>query len=220
LTLTIHDLDLEVKELRADHLLSGQEGANQDLVSFLEGWLSVWAASELDNIVLFTTQFHTYGTYIRVHDVIWGDGEVKTLIKLYDEDDPEVDDVSPDTTVSLVSISADPSLAKFEVTATDDRNDPLAISWSLDAQTWSSWAVTETIEVAGEAEGNHTLLVKSRDSWLNEDQSPASISFEIKSVPDTEETKNCGCSASPNPKRAGLIWGAVFTIAALIRRKR
>ncbi len=219
LTLNLHELNLEVEELRADHLLSGQEGANQDLVAFLEGWLSVWAASELDNIVLFTTQFHTYGTYIRVQDVTWGDGEVKTLIKLYDEDDPEVDKVPPDTTVSLVSISKAPSIATFEVTATDDRNGTLAVSWSLDEQTWSSWSVTETIEIADAADGDHTLLVKSRDSWLNEDPSPSSISFEITSLADTVETKNCGCSASPNQKRTGLIWGFVVTLAALIRRK-
>jgi len=218
LTMTIHELSLDVEELRADHLLSSEEGATRDLVGFLEGWLSVWVASELDNVVLFTTQFHAYNTYIRVQEVEWNNGEVKALIKLYDENDPEVDKVPPETNVSLVSITAVPNVATFDVAVTDDRNDPIAISWSLDEMTWSTWEVVDTIEIEGASVGHHSILVKSRDSWLNEDPSPASISFEIAPVV-ADETKGCGCTTVPSNGSSGLIWGGILALVSLRRRQ-
>ena len=219
LTMTIHELNLEVNELRADHLLSNTDGATQDLVSFLEGWLSVWVASELDNVVLFTTQFHTFNTFIRVQDVDWGDGSLKAFIKLYDENDPAVDKIPPDTSVSLANISKTPNVATFDVTVSDDRDDPIAISWSLDEMTWSTWEVLDTIEIPGASVGVHSLLVKSRDSWLNEDASPASILFEI--IPTVEdETKSCGCTTTSTRDSRGLIWSGIIALLATIRRRR
>jgi len=220
LTMSLHELDLTVDELRAEHLLSSQEGAEDYLVGFMEGWLSTWVASEFDDVILFATQFYTFDTYVRVQDVIWGDAEMKTFIKLYDENDPAVDKVPPETNVSLSTLSNDAKSASFDVTVTDDREDPIAISWSLDEQTWSSWTVTDTVELSGLMDGEHTLLVKSRDSWLNEDQTPASITFEIIPVVETTEPSNCACSVTPANRRTGMFWGALLAVAAIVRRKR
>jgi len=130
-----------------------------------------------------------------------------------------VDKIPPDTSVSLANISETPNVATFDVTVSDDRDDPIAISWSLDGMTWSTWEVLDTIEISGASVGVHSLLVKSRDSWLNEDPSPASILFEIIPTVD-DETKSCGCTTTSTRDSRGLFWSGIIALLATIRRRR
>ena len=220
LTLTLHDLDLDFDEFRAEHLLSDNEDAAEHFKDFLRGWVAEWVTDQVQGMALFATQFHFLGTYIRVDEIAYEPGGMKILIKLYDENDPEVDKIAPDTEVTLLYTDPATETASVELSGTDDRTAPLAYAIQVDGEGWSSWQLEDTALLEDLALGTHTIEVMARDNWLNVDATPASVVIEMGDPfgEAEDDAKGCGCSSHPN-QRGGLA-GLLLVGLGLVRLRR
>jgi MYXO-CTERM domain-containing protein len=214
MVLTVHELELDVHELRADHLLTG-ETAERQLIDFVEGWLVDWAAEELDGVALFTTQFSALDAVMRIQEVRWSAGALGVLARLYDEDDPAVDRTAPDTFVEGLTHHTKRDQIAVQLHAEDDREGPLPVSWSVDGSSWSSWSTSTEVVLEGLQPGEHSFSAKARDSWLNVDSSPVEIVFEID--PDPEEEPKAGCGCTTGSSGARWLWLLAGVLVAVRR---
>jgi hypothetical protein len=143
------------------------------------------------------------------------------LVSLYDENDPEVDRTPPETTLDEMSVNNASQSATFSYSGKDDRSGGLSYSYRIDGGSWSGWSVSQDASFEEILPGTHVFEVKAKDSWLNEDSSPAEISFEIISEEDPNKEKpglaNCNCSSQPT--RAHGYW-AMFLGLVCLRRRR
>ena len=221
LTLTLHDLNLDFDEFRAEHLLSDNEDAAEHFKSFLRGWVADWVAEQVQGMALFATQFHFMGTYIRVDDISYETGGMKILIKLYDENDPEVDKIPPDSGVTLLFTDPATETASIQLSGTDDRTAPLAWAIQVDGEGWSSWQLEDTALLEDLSLGDHTVEVMARDNWLNVDATPASVDVSMGDpFGEVEgEGKGCGC-ASHAPGKPGGLAAFLVLLAGLVRLRR
>jgi MYXO-CTERM domain-containing protein len=96
----------------------------------------------------------------------------------------------------------------------------LAFSTRVDGGSWSRWSVEQSLSLNDVLPGTHFFEVKAKDAWLNEDPTPAELSFEI-TKPESEARDrpglaNCDCAAAPG--RSSTFW--VFLVAALLPFRR
>jgi hypothetical protein len=216
LTMSLHDLDLEILDLQADHLLSDSPDAEDHLVDFLEGWVAEWVAEQVQGVALFATQYHLFGTYLRLDSTTWQTGGVVIHASLYDEDDPAVDLTPPDTQAWLLETLPGAGRARVAYTGNDDKSTELAFSYQLDGGGWSGWSTETELVAEGLRVGSHVVEVKARDGWLNEDPTPAVVDFvmEAGEIVGEEQPGRCGCGGQKG-SRAGwwlvlvgaLTWG-------------
>lgn len=213
-TLSVHDLALDVRELRADHLVSGAE-SEADLSGFLERWATGWIEDQSQDLVLFATLYRAFGFVVRSQRMDLQEGGLVVFLSLYEESDPEVDTRAPDTTVSVSREGGD-------VTASwsgeDDRAGALAFSWRLDGGSWSSWTEEAGVVLEELDPGEHNIEVMARDSWWNTDASPASASFKVEMEPEPEAEKRGGCGCGAGGSASGV--GALAALALVARRRR
>ena len=197
LTMSLHDLELEILDLQADHLLSDAEDAEDHLVDFLEGWVAEWVAEQVQDLALFATQYHLFGTYLRLDSTTWQTGGVVIHASLYDEDDPAVDLTPPDTQAWLLETMPVANWARIGWSGNDDKSTELAFATQLDGGGWSSWSTDTELVVEDLLVGTHSVEVKARDGWLNEDPTPAVVDFELEAgeIDKGDEPKRCGCAS-------------------------
>jgi len=218
LTMSLHDLDLEILSLEAEHLLSDSPDAEEHLVDFLEGWVAEWVAEQVQGMALFATQYHLFGAILRLDSSEWQSGGVIVYASLYDEDDPNVDLTPPDTQAWLIETTPTNGGARIAWSGNDDTSTELAFASQIDGQGWTSWAIATELVLDGLLPGAHTVEVKARDGWLNEDPSPATVDFELEapSPDDGDEPGRCGCGTS----RAAAMGGWLFAGLLGLRRRR
>ena len=219
LTMSLHELELEILDLDADHLLSDSPDAEEHLVDFLEGWVAEWVAEQVQGLALFATQYHLFGTYLRLDSTTWQTGGVVIHASLYDEDDPAVDTVAPDTQAWLLDTAPAEGSARIAYSGNDDKSVELAFASQVDGAGWSSWTTDTELLVEDLLPGAHSVEVKARDGWLNEDASPATVDFDLDEVDvdGEEEQGRCGCASRP---ASGLWWALLGSIAVGCRRGR
>jgi MYXO-CTERM domain-containing protein len=218
LTMSLHELELEILSIEADHLLSDAEDAEEHLVDFLEGWVAEWVAERVQGMALLATQYRIFGTYLRLDSATWKTGGVIVHASLYAEDDPAVDLTPPDTQAWVLDTEPSAGTARIAWTGNDDVSTELAFSSQLDGQGWSSWTTETELVLDGLLPGAHEVEVKARDGWLNEDPSPASAAFELGAV-DTGEggaPGRCGCAGGGT---AAGGWLALLALLGLRRRR-
>jgi len=220
LTMTLHDIDLDFKYFRADYLLSDTEEASEHLKAFLRNWAADWVSSQVQGLALFATQFHFLDTTIRLDDIAYESGAMKLMIKLYDDDDPEVDKIAPDTSAELIYTDPQAGTAILELNGVDDREGPLAYAVQVNGEGWSSWQLEDTFTIEDSWKSEALVEVAARDNWLNVDPSPATLTVNLNDPFDGtgDKLRGCGCSSSPSPK-TGLM-GLLFAAAALAYRRR
>ncbi len=218
LTMSLHELDLEILSLEAEHLLSDSPDAQEHLEDFLEGWVAEWVAEQVQGVALFATQYHLFGTILRLDRSAWQRGGVVIYASLYDQDDPAVDLTAPDTQAWLLDTTPAAGSARIAWTGNDDSSTELAFASQLDGQGWTSWALDTELILDGLTPGLHAVEVKARDGWLNEDPTPATVDFELEApIPDEqEEPGRCGC-ATPGLRGAA---GWLLAVVLLARRRR
>lgn len=204
-----HELSLEVTKMDASHLVDQDPDALQD---FLEGWVMAAATAALDDLEVYGGHFAGLGYVLRLDETQTQDDGIAAWLTIFDEDDPAVDRIPPDTTASA-SVSGDVLSASFA--ATDDRSGELMFSWRIDDDSWSSWSLDDTVELAVEP-GSHQIEVMSRDLWHNQDPTPAIATFSVAAPEVEEEPKKCGCSTPGSAAPLGLVWA----LGLLIRRRR
>ena len=213
----LHDVVLDFDHFEVNHLISDAPNAEQSLQNFIEGWLVGWAARELESVGLFDTQFSGFGAIARADEIRWGKNNVVLFASLYDENDPAVDRVAPETTVASAKVTS--GVAVFEVKGADDRAEELAFSVRMDAGSWSAWSADQSYTFSGILPGNHLFEAKARDAWLNEDPSPAGHAFALDADgEDTANTAFCACSVARGSSR-GLGFLALLGLLVAVRRK-
>ncbi len=152
--------------------------------------------------------------------IAYEDGGVKVLIKLYDEDDPEIDRIAPDTSVELLSVDPETGSASLKLAGSDDRQGPLAYSIQIDGEGWSRWQLEDSFTIEGATKTEHLVEVIARDNWLNVDESPASLVVNLADPfgQTPESSRNCGCSS--RTQQTGGFAGLLLVLASLVRRRR
>ena len=218
LTMSLHELELEILSLEAEHLLSDSPDAEEHLVDFLEGWVAEWVAEQVQGLALFATQYNLFGTYLRLDRTAWQTGGVVIYASLYDEDDPAVDLTPPDTQAWLLDTTPATGGARIAWSGNDDESTDLAFAAQVDGAGWSSWTIDTELILDGLLPGGHTVEVKARDGWLNEDPTPAVVEFELEARLDEgeEEPGRCGCGAGT----ACGGWWFLAAISVAVRRRR
>jgi hypothetical protein len=221
LTVSLHDMTLDIQDFEAGHLVSTSPNAESHLAAFIEGWLLRWVTEELDGISLFNTQFNAFGAIARADDIQWNKNYLLLLVSLYDENDPAVDRTPPETTLDDLDLDNASQSAAFSYSGKDDRSGGLSYSYRVDGGSWSSWSVAQEVFLEEILPGSHLFEVKAKDSWLNEDTSPAEISFEIILEEDQGKERpglaNCSCASQSS--RPHGYW-ALFLGLACLRRRR
>lgn len=213
-TLSIVALELDLTRFHAAHLVSGKGEAEDHLRDFLEGWVVDWAVSSAQGVALYGSAWHLYGQVLFVDRLEYEDGGLALYVTLYDEDDPEVDTSPPDTSAEATSRGRD--AARVSWSGTDDREGALAWQWQLDEGGWSGWTTDSHVDLDALGDGLHTVEVQARDAWWNVDPTPASLTFDVASLPeDPGEPGGCGCATG-----GGAGWAAVLLAGAWARRRQ
>ena len=123
--------------------------------------------------------------------------------------------MAPDTFASLVGTRK--RTATLEISGTDDRQDELAYAIQIDGEGWGDFFTETEITLDGLAIGEHTVEVASRDRWLNVDESPATVRFEIDGKGGVLPGACAGCSVSGRVGMGG--WG-LFALGLFAMRRR
>jgi MYXO-CTERM domain-containing protein len=224
MTISLHDMNLDLSRFEAKHLVSDAPDAEKHLQRFIEGWLVNWVSEEIEQVSLFNTQFAAFGAIARADQIQWKKNHLILLASLYDEDDPAVDKKAPDTEINRLNTHEDTGSIHVAFSGLDDRDGALGYSYRLNGGSWSGWTTDTEVTLSDLIPGDHLFEVKARDSWLNEDNSPANIHFEL-GPPEADDTDNsalanCSCSSNPDGSR-GLL--GIWTVAGLVflaRRRR
>ena len=222
LTVSLHNMELDIQQFSAKHLVSDKPSAETHLKRFIEGWLLDWVTREMEQISLFNTQFTAFGAIARVDEILHRKNRLLVYASLYDTNDPEVDLIAPDTAIEGMDTDDQNSSAVFRYDGVDDRSGGLSFSYRVDSGSWSSWSTDTAVELQDLLPGEHHFEVKAKDSWLNEDPTPAEIHFTLlapvveKSSPG-ENLANCNCSSTP--QKRGFFWPVVMVFAILLGRR-
>ena len=87
----------------------------------------------------------------------------------------------------------------------------------MDDAGWSSWTADAEVTLDNLWEGEHTVQVKARDAWLNEDPSPAVVSFTVTAEDLGPGGLGCGCGGGG---AAGALTAALGALPVGARRRR
>ncbi len=189
---SLAELELDVSTLEAEHLLEEGTGASADLEQLIEEWAAGWAASQAQDITLFSTLYSAFGSVIRVDRLDYADGGIKVFASLFDEDDPAVDTTPPDTSFTL--LESTPSSALLGLSGSDDHQEPLAYAVQVNGAGWSRWSTETEVLLDDLIPGIYEIEVRSRDAWLNVDPEPAIGWLEVSG--GDEPVTGCGCAAA------------------------
>jgi uncharacterized protein (TIGR03382 family) len=208
ITLTAHELELDVTEMDASRLVDRDP---ENLQAFLEGWVVDAATASLGELEVYESHFEVLGYVLRLDEAESQDGGMVAWCTLFAADDPAVDREAPDTEVTA-TLSGSTVTATFE--GSDDREGELLYSWRLDSGSWSRWTTEASVDIEVEP-GDHVIEAISRDVWHNADASPAQAAVSLAEPPVEEEKKGCGCGGG-TPVGAG----ALVALLGLWRRRR
>jgi uncharacterized protein (TIGR03382 family) len=223
LKVSLHDMDLNIQNFQAKHLVSDAANAEDHLQAFIEGWMLNWVTDELEKVSLFNTQFNAFGAVARADDIQWKKNYMVLYASLYDENDPAVDRVPPDTQIQEMVLNNAERTASFSFLGEDDRSGGLAYAFRVDGGSWSQWSTVQTAKVESLLPGTHFFEAKAKDSWLNEDASPAKIHFEITLEDEPKERPglaNCSCTSSRQSFPSSLGFASLLGLILLRRRQR
>lgn len=211
-TLSLSNLDLRFNDLSLGHI---RPTFSDHIQPLLEEQIAAWLAAELQRIPMFSSLYYGLGYAIVVDRAAPVDGGLALWVDLLDP--ATVDQVAPETTIDAVE--AGRSSARVAWSATDDQPGPLLWSYSLDGGAWSAFTEDVETELWGLDEGQHSVAVKARDTWLNEDGSPAEAHFTISQDNALRGGEGCGGCAGLGPRSAGLL-GLLAGLTGLLARRR
>ncbi|MBM4368213.1 MAG: hypothetical protein FJ102_18520 [Deltaproteobacteria bacterium] len=219
-TMGLRGLSLDFRRFEAEHLVSDSKDAEEHLRDFLENWVATWAEAQDDDLVLFDSLYRTWGMVLRVDRIAYEPGGLRVYASIFEEDDPRVDNEAPQTAVEVAKVDGE-AVARFS--AADDRDGAIAWSYRVDRGPWSDWSVVESAALGTLSEGSHTLEAVSRDSWLNVDDSPAKVEFDVAALAEEDAGEGCGCGNGAAPSLGTLVTAALagrFLRALVARRAR
>ncbi len=206
------DVTVDVLSLRVDHALPGTDGA---LRAAVRAWLGSAMTGAVGAIPVLDAVARTDGLVARAERTAAVDGGAEVYLRLYAADDPAVDPSPPDTSATLRDRSG--ARATVGWSGTDDRAGALTYAWNVDDAGWSSWTADAEVTLDNLWEGEHTVQVKARDAWLNEDPSPAVVSFTVTAEDLGPGGLGCGCGGGG---AAGALTAALGALLVGARRRR
>lgn len=211
LVASVTGLSIDFTRLELDGIEAGTEGWVAEVV---EAWVAREVEAELAAVPLFDAAWRDHGLVVRVSDVVPETNGLAVTVRLYDEDDPEVDRVPPDTTATLVSARGDS--VEIAWTGADDRGGALAYTAQVDGTGWIDWSEGGGAAFHDLEEGEHVVEVKARDSWLNEDPTPAMLAVFVEGDVPAGGKGGCGCAAAG----VGDGWGCAALAFSWVARRR
>lgn len=211
-TLSVRELDIELDQLQADHLVAQGDEGEAELARFVEDWVGGWTASMAQDMVLFSSLYYFWEIALRVDRIDPVNGGLMVYVSLFDADDPQVDGVAPDTQFRLDESTDE--YVQLELQGTDDRPGALAFSVQVDGAGFSAWSTDPLYRLTGLGPGVHYVEVISRDQWLNVDPTPAEGWLELGD--EGTETRACACATGGPASALFLLLGG---LAGLVRRR-
>lgn len=209
LTLSLHDLDVDIRQLDIVELDAG----TGVVAKWVRRWLSRGLDAAAQDIPIFDAGFRGYGLVIFVDHWRTQDNGLEIYLALLQESDPAVDHEPPET--ELVHVVSAGDEIQIQADGSDNGSTPLSFAAQLDGEGWSRWQDDPYFEWINLAEGSHTIEVKARDGWLNEDPTPAEAEAEVDGPKTIPVGEACGCSAATG------LWGAPWLVGlALLRRRK
>jgi len=212
---TLTHVDLSVLDFQSNGVIKNSAAVADNLIQLLEGWAVDTLVNRIEDVPIYGNLFHIADIYMRVTDVAIQDGMVVIMGSLYNSDDPDVDNEAPDTTASIESATNVHINVSWD--AEDDNNGPLAYSWRVDQGEWSAWTGEMSGKIPTPSMGLHEIQVRARDDWLNIDESPYTLLFEVTPDPK-DDKKGCQCASSGNGW-SGLWWMILLSVVGTRRRR-
>ncbi|MFZ5482313.1 MAG: hypothetical protein ACOZNI_36465 [Myxococcota bacterium] len=202
ITAGVASLDLSLRELDAEHLLSKEPGAEQELEAFLVAWAEGWALRS-EPFEVTAAAVRAWRFVARVDRFDAQDGALVAYTTVWAEGDPDVDDDAPDTNASVSA--GDGDAVRVVMSGRDDRAGPLAYSYRVDDGAWSGWSIAAEATLPATGPGTHRVAVRARDVFHNVDATPVVVAFDGA---DFTEGGRCGCGGGP----VGPFWLAALAL--------
>jgi hypothetical protein len=153
-------------------------------------------------------------------------------LTIFAADDPSLDRVAPETWITGAPLAVEGPDATIAFDGSDDRAGGLVFSWQVDGAGWSTWRTDHAADLTALPEGTHTVRVKARDRFLNEDLTPAVAMIDVRAAseedvpPPPPAPMGCACRAvgaaggAPAPAPAALALVAFALAFAALRPRR
>lgn len=212
--------ELEFETIESEMLFNEERDTEQHLKDFIKGFVVPRLNAKIQALPVTNTLFAVVDYIILLDDMNLREGHAVAGITMYGKNDPEVDTVPPDTNVTEQPGLVTKTYASVAFAGLDDRAGDLVYSWQIDGAGWSAFSSETVAELSALTQGDHVFEVKSRDRWMNEDSSPASVNFTVAAV---KEKPAAGCSLAAQAAGArglGLAFALAAFAAGLVARRR
>lgn len=218
---SLDSTELEFETIESEILFNEERDVEQHLKDFIKGFVVPRLNAKIQALPVTNTLFAVSDYIILLDGINLREGHAVTGVTMYGKNDPEVDLIAPDTNVTSNPGLVTKTYASVAFDGLDDRAGDLVYSWQIDGAGWSAFSSETVAELSALTQGEHVFEVKSRDRWMNEDASPASVSFTVAAV---KEKPAAGCSVdtrSGSSPLAGAVASLFAAIAAgLVARRR
>lgn len=212
MTLSLVKPRFDFHEVRLNHIDTPQL-AQPKIEAEIEAWASEQTRSSMRNVVLFDALYYAWDIAMKLDHSQPVDGGLELYFSLYDVDDPAVDKVPPEATITRSDVSG--RTIRLDGTATDDRAEPLAYAWQVNGAGWSDWSNNAAFTLGDLPDGDYTIELAARDTWLNADPTPDVVTVRVKGGAGAGAA-GCGCASGGASPSFGLLAAALL----VARRRR
>lgn len=227
--LSIDALNAEFSRLESDVLYSDSPNAEENLKQFITGYVLPRMQNEFTDLPVSNSIIYAFD-YVLLFDFLEIiDGHAVAGMSMYEADGPFVDKEPPETFFTYEPapvVHSTQTTINFDGTDTGGGGGTLVFAHKLDDAAWSPWKKEKFAELTALTEGAHTVQVKARDRFLNEDPSPAVVNFTVQAVgADGGSLPGQGCACNmTSPERhatqSAVILGIALLLALGLMRRR
>lgn len=210
MTLSLVKPRFDFHEVRLNHVKTPQL-AQPAIEAEIEAWASDQTRSSMRNVVLFDALYYAWDIAMKLDYSQPVDGGLELYFSLYDVDDPAVDRVAPEATITRSDVSG--RTIRLDGTATDDRAEPLAYAWQINGAGWTDWSNDASLTLSDLPDGDYTIELSARDTWLNADATPDTVTVTVRGSKAAQT--GCGCANTSGSASFGLL-----ALASLALRRR
>ncbi len=212
--------DIQFQQIESEVLFNEERDTEQHLKDFVQGFVIPRLNDRINDMPVTNALFPVSDYIVLLDSLNLREGHAVAGASLFRADDPAVDKVAPDTTIVSSPALIDTTYTTMEFSGSDDRAGSLVYSWQIDGAGWSSWSEELEAELSALTQGQHVFEVKARDRWMNEDASPASVSFTVQAV-KARSSAGCDVDGAGGRAPAGALASlfAALAIGLTLRRR-
>lgn len=225
--LSIDALNAEFRRIESEVLYSDDPNAEEDLKNFVLGYVIPRMQNEFSNVPVSNSIIYAQD-YVLLFDFMEvTQGNALAGMTIYSADDPNLDRTPPET-FFVDQPGEGRSLGQNHTTISFDGNDTeagaLLFSFKLDDGAWSPWKQDKVAALTALPDGSHTVWVKARDRFLNEDPTPAVANFSVRADGSGAMNAGCACTLATAGARSGAATSALLALGLFLvlglRRRR